>query len=603
MMSDEGLNAYGAVTWGQFFVYQGFNERAGWMHTSSGVDDVDEYLETVVKKGDGFYYKYGTEERPVTARKITVPYKTATGMAQKEFTVYRTHHGPIVREADGKWVSVRLMQEPVKALTQSYTRTKAKDYKAFRQTMELHTNSSNNTIFADADGDIAYFHANFIPKRDTEVRLDQAGGRQRSGHRVEGPPLRRRDARNLLNPASGWLYNTNNWPWSAAGPNSPKKADYPAYMERGVENPRGACTPYVSFRQEGLHAGLASGRGLRQLPHRVRRSDPHAAQGVRPDPGQQSAQGEGRRADRAPPGWDYRWSASSVPTSLAVFWGEEMWRRVRQDAQAEEMSVYEYVAKKTPASQKLQALAPRPTSSPPISAPGRRHGATSTASSASPTTSCIRSATRGQAFRSASPRRGGARWRRSARVPTRARRRFTAPAGTASWRSSNSATASGRGRRHRRRGERQPSIAALQRSGGALQHGRPAGCVLLFARSSRGTPSGSTIRVGSGEGHSGTSLLDASRRLPRAQQSGEQPPRDGAHRGAVSLRVREYAQRGRSRTRSTSGMRYRAPITCSSRRASRTSTRTRPTTVNFANDTRAPLLLIAGARITSRRRR
>jgi acyl-homoserine-lactone acylase len=42
VVSDEGLNAYGAVTWGQFFVYQGFNERAGWMLTSSGVDNIDE---------------------------------------------------------------------------------------------------------------------------------------------------------------------------------------------------------------------------------------------------------------------------------------------------------------------------------------------------------------------------------------------------------------------------------------------------------------------------------------------------------------------------------------------------------------------------------
>src|SRR5450759_5618387 len=166
--SDEGLNAYGAATWGQFFVYQGFNEKTGWMHTSSGVDNIDEYLETVTKKGDGYTYRYGTEERPITAGKITVPYKTAGGIAQKDFTIYRTHHGPVVREADGKWVSVRLMQEPLKALNQSYTRTKAKSYKAFKETMELHTNSSNNTIFADADGDIAYFHSTFIPKRDTK---------------------------------------------------------------------------------------------------------------------------------------------------------------------------------------------------------------------------------------------------------------------------------------------------------------------------------------------------------------------------------------------------------------------------------------------------
>ncbi len=51
MVSDQGLDAYGAVTWGQFFVYQGFNERTGWMHTSSGVDAIDEYLETVEKRG------------------------------------------------------------------------------------------------------------------------------------------------------------------------------------------------------------------------------------------------------------------------------------------------------------------------------------------------------------------------------------------------------------------------------------------------------------------------------------------------------------------------------------------------------------------------
>ena len=87
-------------------------------------------------------------------------------MAEKIFTVFRTHHGPVIREANGKWVSIRLMQEPIKALEQSYTRTKQKDYKSYRETMELKANSSNNTIFADADGDIAYFHGNlYSPPR------------------------------------------------------------------------------------------------------------------------------------------------------------------------------------------------------------------------------------------------------------------------------------------------------------------------------------------------------------------------------------------------------------------------------------------------------
>src|ERR1044071_8752068 len=163
--SDEGLNAYGAGTWGQFFVYQGFNDRAGWMHTSSGVDAIDEYAETVVQKGGRWYYRYGSEERPLLVSTITVPYQTAAGLRERKFTVYRSQHGPIIRKANDKWVSIRLMQEPVKALMRSYTRTKARDYTSFRETMELHTNSSNNTIFADTSADIAYFHGSFIARR------------------------------------------------------------------------------------------------------------------------------------------------------------------------------------------------------------------------------------------------------------------------------------------------------------------------------------------------------------------------------------------------------------------------------------------------------
>jgi acyl-homoserine-lactone acylase len=238
MVSEEGLNAYGAATWGQFFIYQGFNEHAGWMHTSSGVDAVDEYLETVVKKGDHYVYQYGNGERPVTAREITVPYKRGVAMAEKKFTVYYTHHGPVIREDGGKWVTIRLMQGPVKALTQSYTRTKAKDYPSYRQTMELKANSSNNTIFADADGDIAYFHGNFIPRRDPGYDWTKPVDGSTPATEWKGL-LDIDETPHLLNPKSGWLYNSNNWPWSAAGESSPRKEDYPAYVETGGESARG----------------------------------------------------------------------------------------------------------------------------------------------------------------------------------------------------------------------------------------------------------------------------------------------------------------------------------------------------------------------------
>jgi acyl-homoserine-lactone acylase len=238
MTSDDGLDAYGAVTWGQFFVYQGFNARAGWMHTSTGADAVDEYAEVIVRKGDALYYRHGKELRPLEVRQIRVPYRTPAGLAAKDITVYRTHHGPIVRSADGRWISIRLMQKPIEALSQSYLRTKARDLASFRKTMELHADSSNNTIYADADGHIAYFHPQFVPRRDDRfdwtrpVDGSDPATEWNGVHDVEDSP-------HVVDPRGGWVMNTNNWPYSAAGPDSPRRDRFPRYMDMHGENPRG----------------------------------------------------------------------------------------------------------------------------------------------------------------------------------------------------------------------------------------------------------------------------------------------------------------------------------------------------------------------------
>jgi acyl-homoserine-lactone acylase len=356
MQSDEGLNTYGALTWGQFFVYQGFNERVGWMHTSSSVDNIDEYLETIVKKDDGLYYRYGTEERPLVEEKIVVPYKSGSGMLQKEFTVYRTHHGPIVRQADGKWVSVRLMEEPLKALTQSYSRTKARNYKEFRDAMELHTNSSNNTIYADADGTIAYFHSNFIPKRDTRFDWTKPVDGGNPATEWNGV-LSFDETPNLLNPPNGWLYNTNNHPWSAAGAHSPMKENFPVYVDRGGENPRGVHAIRVlenkkdytpeSLIAAGYDSYLTEFEIL--IPTLIRAHD-------------QSSQSNPLKAKLAEQidllrKWDLRWAIDSVATSLAVVWGDELWRRSTAEAAKAGMSVYRFIETKASPQQRLDALA------------------------------------------------------------------------------------------------------------------------------------------------------------------------------------------------------------------------------------------------------
>jgi acyl-homoserine-lactone acylase len=357
MVSGEGLDAYGAVTWGQFFVYQGFNRTAGWMHTSSGVDNIDEFLETVVPHGVKYSYEYGGAELPVATRTIAVPYRTASGMQRKTFTAYFTRHGPVVRKVGDRWVSISLMQHPVQALIQSYSRTKAKDYAAFRRIMEMHTNSSNNTVFADASGNIAYFHSNYIPRRDTAFDWTEPVDGSNPATTYHGV-LSFAETPNLLNPTSGWLYNSNNWPWSAAGPDSPKRGDFPRYVETGTEEtPRGYhALRVLSNSKDWTPASLIAAAFDSYLPA-FERLIPPLLKAYDALPATDTLRL--RLADQIASlrDWDYRWGATSVPTTLAVFWGTNLLPRVARAARAAGVSPITYAAERTGPDELLGALA------------------------------------------------------------------------------------------------------------------------------------------------------------------------------------------------------------------------------------------------------
>ena len=329
MVSDEGLNAYGAVTWGQFFIYQGFNSAAGWMHTSSGVDNIDEFLETA----------------PLPSRRITVPFKTDTGMARKTFTIYYSQHGPVVRKEGDRLVSISLMSSHVNALIQSYSRTKARDFAAFRKIMDLHTNSSNNTVFADASGNIAYLHSNYIPRRDTSfdwTRPVDGGNPATLYHGV----LSFEETPNVVNPRSGWVYNSNNWPWSAAGAgSSPQRERFPRYVETGTEE---TARGYHALRvlegtTDWTMNSLTAAAFDSYLPAFERMIPPLLA-AYNQLPAADTLTTKLAEPVAALRAWDYRWGAESVPTSLAVFWGERAGRRVATDARASGISVMQYIA-------------------------------------------------------------------------------------------------------------------------------------------------------------------------------------------------------------------------------------------------------------------
>lgn len=239
MVSEEGLNAYGAVTWGQFFIYQGFNEKTGWMHTSTYTDVMDEFVETFRTTDTGASeYQYGEEWRPVDVSEVTLAYASSDSLAHRTFPMYRTHHGPVTHQFGDKPVASAMMWDPARALEQAFIRTKQSGYEGFRDMMDIRTNSSNNTVYADADGNIAYFHGNFIPRRNDQ--FDYTMPVDGSNPETDWQGLHTVEENILVhNPPNGWIQNCNSTPYTSALEFSPKREDYPSYMSLDRENFRG----------------------------------------------------------------------------------------------------------------------------------------------------------------------------------------------------------------------------------------------------------------------------------------------------------------------------------------------------------------------------
>jgi acyl-homoserine-lactone acylase len=357
MTSNEGLNAYGAATWGQFFIYQGFNAKAGWMHTSSGIDNVDEFAESIVTGSDGaLSYRYGDELRPVSVKTIVLSYRTTNGsMATRSFTTYATHHGPIVRSADGKWIAFALMNRPVLALEQSFLRTKATDFASYMKVAALQANSSNNTLFADSKGEIAYLHPQFVPVRDDrfDYRKPVDGSDPatdwRGLHTLASLPQ-------VVSPANGWVFNTNNAPWTAAGADSPQAASFPRYMDEVGDNPRGPHAIRVLMAREDFTPQSLVAAAFDSYLTAFARLVPPLLVAYDRLPAT-----DRRRTALAGPiallrGWDYRWGLDSKPTSLAVFWGEALWSVLAQGAKDAGVPVWDYVPEHATDAQLLAAL-------------------------------------------------------------------------------------------------------------------------------------------------------------------------------------------------------------------------------------------------------
>ena len=354
VVSDEGLDAYGAVTWGQFFVYQGFNEDTGWMHTSTRVDFMDEFLEEIVDQDGELFYRYGEELRPVEVSEVTLRYQDGDGFAERTFPTYRTHHGPITHKVGDRWVATKINWDPPTALEQSFIRTKQDGLDGFNEMMQIRTNSSNNTVYADSSGNIAYYHGNFVPRRDP--KLDYSEPVDGSDPATDWQGLHELDEIvSVTNPPNGWIQNCNSTPFTSAGEFSPEREDYPVYMAPDPENYRGVHAVQVLEEMESTSDLTLD--GLIALAY-----DPFLPGFEVLVPSLVEAYDRSDPSERLEPAidalreWDFAVSVDSVPMTLAHFYGMQLRGDAANPRGLRGKDQIDFFARESPAAERLRVF-------------------------------------------------------------------------------------------------------------------------------------------------------------------------------------------------------------------------------------------------------
>lgn len=303
--SEEGLSVYGAVTWGQFFIYQGFNPYNGWMHTSSEVDVADAYLETTRDNKGQIEYLLDGQWIPFKTKWIT--------LGSRKIKTFYNHRGPILAARNGKWVSVRSYNRARKSLVQSWLRTKTTGFTDFKRVMEMRANTSNNTVYADNKGNTAYWHGNYVPRRNANLDwgLPQDGTTSKNDwkglHALD-------EIVHVYNPASGWIQNCNSTPFTVSGSSSPIRSNYPVYMAPDGENfrDRNAVRLFSATGKLDLKDLISLGYDRRLMAFEV----------LLPSL-LQAAEGESDLKEMVQElkNWDYTASVSSIAQTVAVRWG------------------------------------------------------------------------------------------------------------------------------------------------------------------------------------------------------------------------------------------------------------------------------------------
>ena len=215
--SDQGWHFAGATFPGSPYPFLGHNENLGWTNTVNRADLIDVYKLEV--DADASHYKLDSQWQPLEHQRIWLPVRMGPLVLPIPRDIWRSKQGPALVTPRGTFAVRYAGIDNIQSLEQYYRITKAQNFAQWQSAMALQGVPATNFIYADKAGNIADWYNAKIP--DRKPGPDWRGvvsGTDSSLIWQRAIPFAAYP--HLINPASGFLFNSNNTPLVAAGPGS-----------------------------------------------------------------------------------------------------------------------------------------------------------------------------------------------------------------------------------------------------------------------------------------------------------------------------------------------------------------------------------------------